>query len=143
MMSYFVSIREFFINNFGVSILAIEINKKIIINSILLNLLRLIPFYFIKKLNVKCIYLIDNLYFSTYSNTLTINPMYLSFEVLNLGEITSVKDNLRKYNYSVPFWFFIQNEKLDEYTHYRVRNLFKSHEGAIEDNKDKLIKDLI
>jgi hypothetical protein len=115
MMSYFVSIREFFINNFCVSILAIEINKKIITNSILLNLLRLIPFYFIKKLNIKCIYLIDNLYFSTYSNALTINPMYLSFEVLNSGEITSVKDNLRKYNYSVPFWFFIQNEKLDEY----------------------------
>jgi hypothetical protein len=69
--------------------------------------------------------------------------MYLSFEVLNSGEITSVKDNLRKYNYSVPFWFFIQNEKLDEYTHYRARNLFKSHEGVIEDNKDKLIKDLI
>jgi hypothetical protein len=143
MMSYLVSIREFFINNFCVSILSIEINKKIITNSIVLNLLRLIPFYFIKKLNVKCIYLIDNLYFSTYSNSLTINPMYLSFEVLNSSEITSVKDNLRKYNYSVPFWFFIQNEKLDEYTHYKVRNLFKSHEGAIEDSKDKLIKDLI
>lgn len=143
MMRCFLWLREVFINNFCVSIKAIEINKIIITNSIFLNLLRLVPFYIIKKLNIKCIFLLDNIYFSNYSNTLSLNPMYLLFEISNQNEITSVKDNLKKYNNSVPFWFFIYNEKLNEYTYFKIKSLFKTNEGVIEDYKNKLIKDLI
>ena len=143
MMRCFLWLREVFINNFCVSIKAIEINKIIITNSIFLNLLRLVPFYIIKKLNIKCIFLLDNIYFSNYSNTLSLNPMYLLFEISNQNEITSVKDNLKKYNNSVPFWFFIYNEKLNEYTYFKIKSLFKTNEGVIEDYKNKLIKNLL
>ena len=89
------------------------------------------------------VFLLDNIYFSNYSNTLSLNPMYLLFEISNQNEITSVKDNLKKYNNSVPFWFFIYNEKLNEYTYFKIKSLFKTNEGLIEDYKNKLIKDLI
>ena len=70
-LNYFISIRQFFVNNFCISIKSIEINKVIIKNYILLFLIRLIPFYFIKALKLKCIYLLDDIYFSNYIENLS------------------------------------------------------------------------
>ena len=143
---YFISIRQFFVNNFCISIKSIEINKLFITNYILLFLIRLIPFYFIKTLKLRCIYLLDDIYFSNYSENLSINPLTISFDLSNGIEIISVKENLKKYNFSVPFWFFIKNEKLENYSIFKIKQFVQgkiiSKEGFIEINKDKLIKDL-
>ena len=146
MLNYFISIRQFFVNNFCISINAIEINKTIITNYILLFFIRLIPFYFIKTLKLKCIYLLDDIYFSNYTENLSINPLTISFDLYNDSEMISVKENLRKYNFSVPFWFFIKNEKLENYSIFKIKQFVGgkliNKEGFIENNKDKLIKDL-
>ena len=67
-MDYLLFARELFVKNFCVSIKAIQFKKLIIKETIFFYLLRLIPFYFIKKLSyIRCVYLLDNIYFSNYS----------------------------------------------------------------------------
>ena len=149
-MDYLLYIREVFINNFCVSIQSIQINKTIIKNSILFTLLRIIPFFIIKFLfnffNIKYVYLLDNIYFSNYSNNFSIKPMFLSFELLSSNEVTSIKDIMRKYNLTIPLWFLLYNEKLEAYDKFRIKFLLKStitnREGSIDDYKDKLIENL-
>jgi len=146
-MDYLLFARELFVKNFCVSIKAIQFKKLIIKETIFFYLLRLIPFYFIKKIPyIRCIYLLDNIYFSNYSNNFSIKPMFLSFELINNDEITSIKETIKKYNLSVPFWFLLFNEKLESYDKFKIKFLLKgsiiNKEGNIDDYKDKLIEDL-
>jgi hypothetical protein len=72
--------------------------------------------------------------------------MFLSFELLNNNEITSLKETIKKYNLSVPFWFLLSNEKLESYDKFKIKFFLKgsiiNKEGNIDDYKDKLIEDL-
>jgi hypothetical protein len=72
--------------------------------------------------------------------------MFLSFELINNDEITSIKETIKKYNLSVPFWFLLFNEKLESYDKFKIKFLLKgsiiNKEGNIDDYKDKLIEDL-
>ena len=80
-MDYLFFLRQLFINNFGVSIKSLQFHRMIIKNSVVFYFFRIIPFVLIKfiinLLNVKYIYLCDNIYFSNYSNGFTIKPMFL------------------------------------------------------------------
>jgi hypothetical protein len=146
-MDYLLFVRELFVKNYCVTLKAIQFKKLIIKDSIFFYLLRLIPFFFIKNIPcVKCVYLLDNIYFSNYSNNFSIKPMFLSFELLNNNEITSLKEIIKNYNLSVPFWFLLSNEKLESYDKFKIKFLLKgsiiNKEGFIDDYKDKLIEDL-
>lgn len=146
-MDYLLFARELFVKNFCVSIKAIQVRKLIIKETILFYILRLIPFYFIKNIPyIRCVYLLDNIYFSNYSNNFSIKPMFLTFELINNNEITSIKETIKKYNLSVPFWFLLSNEKLECYDKFKIKFLLKgsiiNKEGNIDDYKDKLIEDL-
>ena len=146
-MDYLLFARELFVKNYCVTLKVIQFNKLIIIDSIFFYLLRLIPFFFIKNIPcIRCIYLLDNIYFSNYSKNFSIKPMFLSFELINNDEITSIKETIKKYNLSVPFWFLLSNEKLESYDKFKIKFLLKgsliNKEGNVDDYKDKLIEDL-
>jgi hypothetical protein len=149
-MNYLLYFREVFVKNFCISTRAVQINNIIIKDSLMFYLLRLIPFYFIKNifyfLNIKCIYLLDNIYFSNYSNNFSIKPIFLSFEILNNYETISIKETIKKYNLTVPFWFLLHNEKLQKYDRFKIKFLLKGSivikEGSIDEYKNKLIEEL-
>jgi hypothetical protein len=150
-MDYLFFLRQLFINNFGVSIKSLQFHRMIIKNSVVFYFFRIIPFVLIKfiinLLNVKYIYLLDNIYFSNYSNNFTIKPMFLSFELIkNNDSIISIKEIIKKYNLSVPLWFLLCNEKLENYDTIKIKFLLKgsivNKEIIIDEFKDKLLEDL-
>lgn len=150
-MDYLFFLRQSFINNFGVSIKSLQCQRTIIKNSVFFYFLRIIPFILIKfiinLLNVKYIYLLDNIYFSNYSNSFTIKPMFLSFELIKYNDsIISIKEIIKKYNLSVPLWFLLYNEKLENYDTIKIKFLLKgsivNKEIIIDEFKDKLLEDL-
>jgi len=156
-MNSFLSIREFIINNFLVSIKSIQINKTIIKYNILFNLFRLVPFFILKKIfnyfNVKYIYLMDNLYFSNYSNEIKFVPSLMNFQGGNSetdklleDKRINLIDSYKKYNSSVPLWFFIENEKLKNinmlYLNYFSKGKINKKEFIIKDNDEVLLSDI-
>jgi len=156
-MNSFLSIREFIINNFLVSIKSIQINKTIIKYNILFNLFRLVPFFILKKIfnyfNVKYIYLMDNLYFSNYSNEIKFVPSLMNFKGGNSetdklleDDRINLIDSYKKYNSSVPLWFFIENEKLKNinmlYLNYFSKGKINKKEFIIKDNDEVLLSDI-
>jgi hypothetical protein len=149
-MDYLLFIRELIITNFGVSIKSIQIRKSIFQNFILFNILRLIPFYFMKMflncLNIKYIYSLDNIYFSNYSKGFSLKPLFLAFELSNNEETVSIKETMKNYNLSVPFWFLINNEKLEKFNKFKIKFIsngtINTKEGLIDDYKNILIEDL-
>ena len=156
-MNSFLSIREFIINNFLVSIKSIQINKTIIKYNILFNLFRLVPFFILKKIfnyfNVKYIYLMDNLYFSNYSNEIKFVPSLMNFQGGNSetdklleDDRINLIDSYKKYNSSVPLWFFIENEKLKNinmlYLNYFSKGKINKKEFIIKDNDEVLLSDI-
>jgi len=156
-MNAFLSIREFIINNFLVSIKSIQINKTIIKYNILFNLFRLVPFFILKKIfnyfNVKYIYLMDNLYFSNYSNEIKFVPSLMYFQGGNSetdifleDKRINLIDSYKKYNSSVPLWFFIENEKIKNinmlYLNYFSKGKINKKEFIIKDNDEVLLSDI-
>jgi hypothetical protein len=128
-MDYFVYLRDLFVNNFSVSLKSVEYKKYKCINGYLFFILRLIPFYFLKSLfnslGVKYIYLMDNIYFSNYCNN-KILPIIISVEAsdyLTKIDITSI---IKKYSYTVPFWYIIENENLKEFKKFQFKYFSKS-----------------
>ena len=127
MSSILLPIREFIINNFCVSIKSLQINKTIINKSVFLYLFKLVPFFILKRgldcFNIKYIYLMDDLYFSNYSKEVKITPVFMSLNGYQSNELENnellsedkinLLDSFKKYSSSIPLWFFLENEKLD------------------------------
>jgi hypothetical protein len=155
-MEYLVFFRELFVKNYGVSIKSIEINFRIKLkNSVFFYLLRLIPFSIVKLIidyinnykisNIHYIYCMDNLYFSNHLKSSMIYPLIFNIDMYNNEKYISIKDSLKKYNMSIPIWFFLYNEKLDNYTNYKIKYMLKGKviekEDVLDNIKNKLLKD--
>ena len=127
-MNYFVYLRDLFVNNFSVSLKSVEYKKYKFFNTYLFFILRLMPFYFVKTLfnflGVKYIYLVDNIYFSNHCSN-KILPIIVSAEASDLTkkDITSI---IKKYSYTVPFWYIIENENLKEFKNFQFKFFAKS-----------------
>ena len=158
-MNVLLPIREFIINNFFISIKSLQINKTIIKNNMFFYLLRLVPFFILKVVfnyfNVKYIYLMDNLYFSNYSNEIKFSPILMSFygytsinetDKLLDDDKKNLVDSFKKYNSSIPLWFFLENEKINNinmlYMKYFSKGKMIEKDFIIKDNEDKLICDI-
>ena len=154
-MDYFLYLRETFVNNFNVSIKAIKCNNYIIKNSYFLFPFRLFPFFFFKlimgcfenKYNIQYVYRIDNLYFSNCKNVHTLSPFLLEFNVY-VEDDTKINllNKIKKYNLSVPFWFFIYNEKLERYTYFIIKYMFRgdviTKKQLLEDFDNKILSNI-
>ena len=146
-MDYFLYLRETFVNNFNVSIKAIKYDDYIIKNPYFFILFRLFPFSFFKlfvgflnkyNYNIQYVYRIDNLYFSNSKNLFHISPYLMEFNVYNQNENKlNITHRIKKYNLSVPFWFFKYKEKIEDYTYFNIKYMFR---GQLMDEQ-KLLKD--
>jgi len=146
-MEYLVYFREIFIKNFNVSINAIEKNKFKINQNLAFHIFRFIPFILVKFISnmfkINLIYNIDNIYFSNHNNSFSIKPVLIEFEIYKESIRLSILSNLRNYDLNVPFWFFLKNEKLEDYTHIKLKYIqqgkIQIKEILIENMKDKLL----
>jgi len=146
MYTYFLLIRNFLIANFSVSIKTIEIDNKIIKNNILFYILKLVPFNFLKIVfnifKIKYIYLMDNLYFSNYTEETKIMPLLIAFKT---DTEIDLMDNIKKYNFNIPIWFFLLNENLNiDYFKIKYFNKGKMNnkDFLLNSNKNKLLADI-
>ena len=160
MSSILLPIRELIINNFCVSIKSLQINKIIIKKSVFLYLLKLVPFFILKRLleciNIKYIYLMDNLYFSNYSKEIKITPVFMSLNGYQSNELennellseekVNLLDSFKKYSSSIPLWFFLENEKLDNINTIQMKYFSKgkmnSKDISIEMYKDRMMSEM-
>jgi len=149
-MQFLIPLREFFVRNF-VSLKSVEVNKYKFYNNTVLYLLSFVPFYFVKilfnLLSIKYIHKIDNIYFSNYGIS-KISPILLNANaVIDEDTKEDIKERLRSYNYTVPFWYFIINENLNKYEKFEFKYLSKGKmENKIvsnnEETKSMLIYDI-
>ena len=160
MSSILLPIRELIINNFCVSIKSLQINKIIIKKSVFLYLLKLVPFFILKRLleciNIKYIYLMDNLYFSNYSKEIKITPVFMSLNGYQSNELennellseekVNLLDSFKKYSSSIPLWFFLENEKLNNINTIQMKYFSKgkmnSKDISIEMYKDRMMSEM-
>jgi hypothetical protein len=144
------------VKNYGASIKSIEINFRIRLkDSVFFYLLRLIPFSILKLIidyvnykkfcNITYIYCMDNLYFSNHLKSSMIYPLIFNIDMYNNENNISIKDSLKKYNMSIPIWFFLYNEKLDSYNKYKIKYMLKGKliekEDVLDNIENKLLKD--
>ena len=160
-MNVLLSIREFIINNFFISIKTLEINNIIIKNNIFFHLFKIVPFCFLKigfnYLNIKYIYFMDNLYFSNYTNEVKISPILMAIYGINsnikdeeneqlLKNKENLLDKIKKYNFSVPLWFFIENENIINFDSLELKFFSKGKLTnkilSIKEYRNKMISDI-
>ena len=131
-MEYFILLRDLIVNNFCVSLKSVEFKERKTVNSTYFLFLRLIPFYFVKMflnfMNFKYIYLVDDIYFSNYSPN-KIYPVINSAELIQGEEKKIITNQIKKYSYTIPFWYIYYNENLKDYEKIQFRYFFK---GKIE-----------
>ena len=142
-----INARGCFVNNFNVTLKSVEYKKKKIYNSYLFYFLKIIPFYFIKSVfnyfDVKYIYKIDNLYLSNYSET-KIMPFILNVSVFNNDNEYryNIKDKIKKYTPSIPLWYILSNEKIDDYDSIEFKHIQGSKILNIKNIENKLLNDI-
>ena len=98
----------------------------------------------------------DNLYFSNYSNENKTSPVLMSFhggyskdletDTFLQDDRINLMDSYKKYNSSVPLWFFIENEKIKNitilYMNYFSKGKMNKKEFIIKDNEEVLLGDI-
>jgi hypothetical protein len=148
-MNYFVYLRDLFVNNFSVSLKSVEYKKYKLINNYLFFVLRLVPFYLLRMLfnflGIKYIYLVDNIYFSNYCNN-KILPIIINAEANNSFIKKDITTIVKKYSYTIPFWYVIENENLKDFEKFQFKYFTKSkYETKIFDKdiiQNKLIQEI-
>ena len=127
-MNNLIYLREFIISNFGIKIYAILFkNQKLFyINNFYRYLLFFIPFSLINYINIfKIIYKKDDIYYVTNSNkSVKIIPLILKFNFINKDDTIDMKSEIKYYNSYIPFKFFINNNKLNNYNSLNIMYIF-------------------
>jgi len=120
-MNYLITLREFVVNNFTVTLKSVEKNNYKLYNTYFFYLFKIIPFFLLKflfySIKVRYIYLIDDIYFSNYGD-FRITPVLLNalvFDDENSDGKINIIDNIKKYNGTVPLWYIVENEKFDRF----------------------------
>jgi hypothetical protein len=133
-----LAIREIFIKNFNVTIKSLEYKSIKFYNNNVLYFLSFFPFSFITLIcyliNIKYIYKLDKIYFSNYNNNFRILPFIDTIYIYNNNENKKLI-SINKYNYSIPWWFIIEKENLNEYENIEFK--YKS-KGKLEERKYKI-----
>lgn len=135
--------------NFGVNIMALQYKKWKLFNSYLFLILRLLPFTMLKfifnSLTVNYIYKLDDLYLANYGD-FRITPLLISVIVYKNDEGNNITDKIKKYNHTVPFWYFIINEKLTKFEKiqfkYFSKGKLENKTYQIDELENKLLYDI-
>ena len=144
-----LAIREIFIKNFNVTIKSLEYKSIKFYNNSILYFLSFIPFSFITLIcyliNIKYIYKLDNIYFSNYNNNFRILPFIDNIYVYN-NDNNKKSLSINKYNYSIPWWYIIEKENLNEYENiefkYKLKGKLEEKNYKINDLENKLLYEI-
>jgi len=141
-MNYLITLREFVVNNFTITLKSVEKNNYKFYNSYLFYLFKIIPFFLIKFLftltKIRYIYLVDNIYFSNYGD-FRITPVLLNVQVFNETNDykRDITENIKNYNGTVPLWYITENEKLNNFQRIQFKYFSK---GKMENKTFNLIE---
>ena len=139
-MKNLVYLRDLFISNFGIKIYGIVYKKNIYyINGIYKYIFYMFPFSLLNYINIiNFIYKKDTFYYITNVKLNMIIPIILNFTFYNNNDKNvNMTSSIKYYNSSIPFKFYIEYNKLDEYYSLNVKYMSK---GKIID-KDIFIYD--
>ena len=142
----YVKLRNFYVNNFFVTVLCLKQNDTFIYldgNYLIYRyLLLLIPFYFVNyianKYNYDLIYKIDGVYGITNIKENHIIPFITSCIVVNDYSISNISSNIRLYNSSIPLYFFIYTCDLDKFKTIKLVYLIKGQKIEKDININEL-----
>lgn len=141
-MNHLITLREFVVNNFTITLKSIEKNNFKFYNSYLFYLFKIIPFFIIKFLftliKIKYIYLVDNIYFSNYGE-FRITPVLLNAQVYDeMNDYRKdITETIKNYNGTVPLWYITKNEKLNNFQKIQFKYFSK---GKLENKTFNLIE---
>jgi hypothetical protein len=146
LFNLYVKLRNFYVNNFFVTVLCLKQNDIFIYldNNYLIcrYLLLLIPFYFVKyfasKYNYELIYKIDGVYGITNIKDNHIIPFIISCVVINDTSSLNISDDIRLYNSSIPLYFFINMCTLHDYKLIKLNYLIKGIKKEKEINLNNI-----
>ena len=136
LINYLILMREIIVKNFIITLKSVEIKNHRLYNTYLFYFFKIIPFFIIKfffsLLNIKYIYLIDNIYFSNYGE-FRISPTLMNVYVFNddTEQKFNITNNILKYNGTIPICYIIENEKC--YTFQKIQFKYLS-KGKMESN---------
>jgi hypothetical protein len=144
MLSILNKTRNIFFYNFNIKLYSTSYKNNKYTNSLFFFILKFVPFYFTNFIfnlfDIKSIYKMDDIYMSNYIKHSKINPILLTINIYNNNnDKMNIKENIKKYNYNVPFHFFINNEKLIHYDNIDIKYMLN---GSLI-NKTIIIKDYI
>jgi hypothetical protein len=145
-INIYINLRNFFINNFFVSIIGFKINNHYIwLNSFTNYLLYLVPFIIIKYISwitsYQVIYKLDNTYQITNNYTNHILPVLLQFIAHNndLSESCNLAHVIKYYNSAIELYVFSHLNIPKKYNMLTIKYLIKGkiYEKTIEINEMK------
>ncbi len=98
----------------------------------------------------------DNLYFSNYSKEVKITPVFMALNGYQSNELESnellsedkinLLDSFKKYSSSIPLWFFLENEKLDNINTIQMKYFSKgkmnTKDISIDMYKDRMMSEM-
>ncbi len=117
--------QNFFVNVFGLC----KNNRYQPINPISTYFLYIIPFfissYIARLFGYSFIYKTENLYLISNCGQNHIMPIILKFDMIGNNNIESVTSIIKYYNASIPFSFFIKNNKLNMYQNCNIKYMSK------------------
>lgn len=142
----YVNLRNFYVNNFFVTVLCLKHEDNFIYlydNYIIYRyLLLLIPFYFLNlianKYKYDLIYKIDGVYGITNIKENHIIPFITSCVVVNDEATLNISSEIRLYNSSIPLHFFINSCDLNNYKVIKLAYLIKGVKKEKEINLNEI-----
>jgi len=137
------------ISNFFIEIngLILENNKILLINGLFKYIFYFFPFRLLNYLKfIKIIYKKDSFYYITNLKINIIIPLILNLTFHNENNIINMTTQIKYYNSSIPFKFFIINNNLNNYNMITIKYMSKgiiiNKELCINNYYDKLIYEL-
>jgi len=148
-MKNLIVLREMLISNFFIEIngLILENNKILLINGLFKYIFYFFPFRLLNYLKfIKIIYKKDSFYYITNLKINIIIPLILNLTFHNENNIINMTTQIKYYNSSIPFKFFIINNNLNNYNMITIKYMSKgiiiNKELCINNYYDKLIYEL-
>jgi hypothetical protein len=148
-MNNLIYLREFIVSNFGIKLYGIEFKNKhiIYVNNIFKYTLCIFPFSLFNYINfINLIYKKDNIFYITNIKINIITPIILNCIFRNNNNNIDMTSEIKYYNSSIPFQFFINNNNLQNYNIVTIKYMSKgkiiNKDLLINNYRDKLLYEL-
>lgn len=127
----FLGARKRIVNNFNVSVSAIENNGyiNVIDNRFIITVLKLFPFslitYLLKLFERRIIYKIDDIYYITGNNNTNILPIITNFSIVTHTTTHDMTQQIKFYNSAIPINFIISQNNINNPQYIKIKYMCK------------------